>query len=136
MDHKAYRMIENHFPRLAEHVIDCYYNSPWEIIVELDNGSKQACYPHHHMLRFLPDNCDAITEAECRREFGIRLRYIMMSYGITQTELSEMTGITQSKISQYINSKALPSFYNTDKIAKAIGCPVDYFRYSDINKHT
>jgi transcriptional regulator with XRE-family HTH domain len=49
--------------------------------------------------------------------------------GISQCELSERTGITQPSISDYMNGKKLPSFYTVDKIAKALGCSVDAFRY-------
>jgi DNA-binding Xre family transcriptional regulator len=79
--------------------------------------------------RKLPTDSDELTEDECRREFGIRLNKILIRKNITQIELSEMTGINRSILNGYITGKHSPSFYNVDRIAKALDCSVDDFRY-------
>ena len=54
---------------------------------------------------------------------------MMYIKGITQSELSNCTDIPQYLISDYIRGKRTPSFYNVDKIAKALDCSVDELRY-------
>jgi transcriptional regulator with XRE-family HTH domain len=55
----------------------------------------------------------------------------MTRQGVSQLELSELTGIPQSTISNYLTGKFLPGFYNMDKIAKALKCSIDEFRYTE-----
>ena len=64
-------------------------------------------------------------------EFRQRLRRLMTRQGVSQLELSELTGIPQSTISNYLTGKFLPGFYNMDKIAKALKCSIDEFRYTE-----
>lgn len=80
-------------------------------------------------IRKLPRDSNNMSEEEYRIEFSMRLKKIMYRKGWTQDDLSEATGITQAMISRYISRKATPSFYNVDKIAKALGCSTDEFRY-------
>jgi transcriptional regulator with XRE-family HTH domain len=53
----------------------------------------------------------------------------MCRKGVTQSDLSFATGIAQPTLSGYINGKHEPGLYAIDKIAKALGCSVDEFRY-------
>ena len=70
-----------------------------------------------------------MSEQQCREEFSIRLKRLMYRQGVTQKELSEETGISEMTISNYMNGKRTPSFYNVDKISKALKCSIDIFRY-------
>lgn len=103
--------------------------SETEAIVYLNDGSRVVYDDLGKTFRNLPANSDRMTEEECRNEFGIRLRYLMYWRGISQIELSERTGISRVMLNKYIMGKHTPSFYVVDKIAKALGCSTEEFRY-------
>jgi DNA-binding Xre family transcriptional regulator len=101
----------------------------FELVAKMNNGVTVLYDDIDHCFRRLPTNSDDMTEEECRAEFGWRLRKIMFRNGITQEQLSERTGIAQSRISNYLRGKNSPTFYVVDRIAKALGCSIDEFRY-------
>lgn len=121
--------LETYFPFIAEQAVGYFENGSFELLIELNNGSVVSYDEIEHSIRYLPQDSNNLTEAECKNEFGIRLNRIMRRKGITQFELSEMTGITQPAISNYMTGKTTPSFYNVDKIAKALDCSIEEFRY-------
>ena len=53
-------------------------------------------------------------------KFSSRMKYIMDRDEITQNKLSEMTGISQGQISNYINCSQMPSLSNAVLIANAL----------------
>jgi predicted XRE-type DNA-binding protein len=119
------------FPYIAEHV-RCYTpQGDFELLIHLDDGSSILYDDIYKSFRGLPANSDDMTRDECKREYGMRLTTIMDRRGISQSVLSEMTGIPQSIISSYVTGRNCPSFYQADKIAKALGCSTDDFRYVD-----
>lgn len=120
---------KRHFPLIAADVVDVINRTDTFVEVELGGGDRIVYDDIDNTIRRLPIDRDAMSEDECRREFGIRLRRLMYVKGVTEAELSERTGITQPRLSGYIRGKNSPSFYKVDKIAKALGCSVDEFRY-------
>ena len=100
-----------------------------ELIVTFKDGSKILYNDFENTVRNLPADSSNMSEKQFRREFGYRVKRIMLEKGITQDELSEKTGIAQETLSRYICGKNVPSFYKIDKIAKALDCSVDEFRY-------
>lgn len=117
------------FPYLYKEAASYEEINGYDIIVTLKNGASIVYDDVDKSFRNLPKDSNSMTESECRREFGIRLEKIMNRKRITQEELSYKTGISQGMISNYITGRNSPSFYNVDKIAKALGCSVDEFRY-------
>ena len=123
------RNFELHFPHIAKKVV-AYSDRGWgELLIKLEDGTSILYDDIDNTIRRLPTNPDNLTKRECSREFGLRLSRMMERRDITQCELSELTGIPQSSISHYVNGSKLPSFYNLDKIAKALNCSMDEFRY-------
>ena len=120
---------KRHFPTIAADVVDVINRTDTFVEVELGGGDRIVYDDIDNTIRRLPIDRDAMSEDECRREFGIRLRRLMYVKGVTEAELSERTGITQPRLSGYIRGKNSPSFDKVDKIAKALGCSVDEFRY-------
>lgn len=118
-----------YFPFLAESAIACHVNDNFSLIVKTDRGETILYDDFDHTFRILPEDSNRLSEDDCRNEFKLRLYKIMTRKHITQEELSERTGIPQSAISNYITGRRSPSFYNLDKIAKALGCSLDDFRY-------
>lgn len=58
--------------------------------------------------------------------FSKQLKKAMAKSGVTQSELSSRTGICKSAISQYISGKNEPKELTIHRIAKALGCSVDF----------
>lgn len=57
---------------------------------------------------------------------GSRLRESIREMGITQKELSEVTGLTQAAISRYVNGNRQPGAQNIGILADALGVSADY----------
>lgn len=117
------------FPSLANQMLGYIEVNDFEMLIKLEDGTKIIYDDFNKSYRNVPDDSHDMTEAECRKEFGIRLRKMLERKGMSQFELSERTGISAPDICHYVNGKSCPSFYRIDKIAKALGCSVDDFRY-------
>lgn len=59
--------------------------------------------------------------------FESKLKKLMNELGLSQTKLSELTGIGKSSISQYLSGKNEPSRERKKEIAVALGVQEDYF---------
>ena len=129
MNEGIHRGFELHFPDLAQRMVDDRVDGIYGFIITLDTGEHVLYDPAEHIVRFLPMDSNNMSEEECRLEFGRRLRRKMQSKGITQGMLSEKTGLYQSQISKYMRGETLPGFYAIDRIAKALDCSIDEFRY-------
>ena len=67
---------------------------------------------------------------ELKDKLKCRLAHIFMS----QDELAEKVGTTQSMISRYINGDAMPGLYMFHKIVDAIGCDDRDLLFQDYEK--
>ena len=129
MSETVFDIFTMHFPFTAEKVSSWDQINSTEILLRLENGEELIFDEMDKTLRTLPPDKYSLSEEQCRNEFGIRLRKTLQRHNMSQLELSEITGIYQPQISNYISGKSTPSFYNVDKIAKALGCSVDELRY-------
>ena len=59
--------------------------------------------------------------------FGTKLRKLMNELHLNQTQLSALTGINKSSLSQYISEKNVPSEERRKEIAYALGVSDDFF---------
>lgn len=116
------------FPFLARDAVEYYMDGPSELVVRLNDGRSFAYDDMYKTFRRLPTDYN-LTEIECKIEFGNRLRRVMACKGVNETTLAERTGIQRTLLSNYISGRTNPSFYAVDRIAKALGCSVDEFRY-------
>ena len=130
MKEKMFERFKSKFPFIAEDADRYYAVSKNDLTIVLQNGDRILYDDFEKVIRNLPRDNMYLSEQECCAEFGKRLRKIMFRKNVTQYELSELTGISRTTISFYINGKTTPSFYNADKIAKALKCSVDEFRYT------
>lgn len=119
-----------HYPLLANHVHEfCYDPDLDELIFIVNNDESLWCYEDvNNAVHCISNNCKNVSDDEYRKEFGRRLKKIMLKEQVTQDELTEKTGITQCMISKYINGISVPSFTNAVKIANALHYSVDIFR--------
>ncbi len=113
--------------RMVDYKIDKFH--PYEAIITLDNGAVWLYDCIEDTVRKLPPSEQTMTKEETVSEFGKRLQKIMFRKGMTQSDLMYATGLAQPIISGYINGRHDPGFYAVDKIAKALDCSVDEFRY-------
>ena len=126
------RMLElyqMHFPLFAEKTVNSKDVGNGLLFVELVGGDKYIFDMYDKYIHRLPQDPNNMTDEECRREFGMRLERLMRLKCMTQTELAMKTNISQYLISNYITGKTSPGFYNLDKIARALDCSIDEFRY-------
>lgn len=59
------------------------------------------------------------------RSLTYRIKEMLQEKGISQKELSELTGITESAISHYVKGTRVPRGANLVKIANALGTTAD-----------
>lgn len=59
--------------------------------------------------------------------FGEKLKVLMRDQGLTQSELSALTGVGKSSISQYLSGKNEPARARKREFARALGVQDDYF---------
>ena len=130
MKQRLYENFKFHFPLIEERVVSYRDISTYEIEVTLSDGGIFMYDELSKSIRKRPRDCNNMTEEECKQEFGMRLRSMMFRRNVDQLRLSEITGIPQPSISNYVNGRTCPSFYNLDKIARALKCSVDELRYT------
>lgn len=69
-----------------------------------------------------------------KSNIGKLIRFYRRKLGLTQTELSKLTGISQSTISDYEKGNIIPSISNIKKIAKALNIePKLFFMEKEID---
>ena len=129
MSNRLMNNFKRYYPGFYEETIEIREKIFYEIIAELKDGCRILYDDLEHTFRILPKDCNNMTEEECKLEFGKSLYKIMLRKNITEKKLSEMTGISQPRLSNYISGKTSPSFYKVDKIAKALNCSIDELRY-------
>ncbi|WP_407450026.1 helix-turn-helix domain-containing protein [Fibrobacter sp.] len=126
---ELYARFKMHFPVIEETVVSCRKRSNQELILDLSDGISISYYDRDNSIHRLPNPNEPLTVDDYKIEFGRRLYRMMDERHVTQEWLAAATGITQHTISDYVTGKVSPSYYNVDKIAKALGCSMDVFRY-------
>lgn len=61
------------------------------------------------------------------KDFSIRLSKIMGEKGISQRELSEISGINETRISNYVIGRQIPRVARMCWIAQCLKVPAEYF---------
>lgn len=129
MDQYMIDELSFYFPSVAERAVGYSDDGRDILIIEMENGRTMLFDTMTKSIETLPEDPNAMTEEECKQEFGRRLRRAMRHAGYDQKGLSEKTGIAAAMLSRYMTGKSSPSFYNVDKIVKALGCSADDLRY-------
>lgn len=102
-----------------------------QLMLLLETNSKYDYFYDlsNNVLIPIPKSDQDLDKESFRRIFGVLLRRALERSGLTQEELSEKTGIPQPNVSDYLYGKHFPSFYQIDKMAKAMNCSVEDLRY-------
>ena len=66
-----------------------------------------------------------MTQNEWKNIFANNLFGILRERGISQSQLSKDSGVSISRISDYINERAVPSIFNAINIAYALDMEVN-----------
>lgn len=120
-----------HYRYLLDDIAEWSETAPFELTIKLKSGRTVAYDDLTKTIRTLPKDSNNMTDEEIKIEFGKRLQKMMYIRGVTQTELSEQSGIPQPMISSYMTGRTMPSFAKVDKIARVLKCSVDDLRYLD-----
>lgn len=118
-----------YFPDLQKEVIRA--REYVQLMLLLETNSKYDYFYNltNNVLIPIPKNDQDLDKESFARIFGVLLRRALEHSGLTQEELSKKTGIPQARISDYLYGKHFPSFYQIDKMAKAMNCSVEDLRY-------
>lgn len=65
--------------------------------------------------------------SQWQRFFARRLWQYMQAEGITQQELSKLSGVSQASISGYLRNSRVPAFPAVANIAHALSCDIADF---------
>ena len=120
-------VFERKYQHILDRMVDWYPSGREEFTVVLDDGSEIIYnYVRDKIGRgYVPNDnpLDKNTD-NWLTTFAFRLNCKMKERFMTQTELSELTGLSKVILSRYMNGKAMPSFYNAGLIAKALDCSI------------
>ena len=116
-----------HYPEMYEQMIDWHPSARLQIAVKLNTGRYITYDLVDDIIRINYDPYavnDELNEDLWRDNFAKRLNNLMRTGGITQSRLSDITGISMVTLSKYMNGKAIPSGYNIYRISRALKCSV------------
>lgn len=118
-----------YFPDLLGEVVHAKEYVQFMLLLETNTKYDYLYNITNNVLIPIPKDDKNLDKDSFRRIFGVLLRRALECSGLTQEELSEKTGIPQPNISDYLYGKHFPSFYQIDKMAKAMNCSVEDLRY-------
>ena len=118
-----------YFPDLLGEVVHAREYVEFMLLLETNTKYNYFYNITNNVLIPIPKDDKNLDKDSFRRIFGVLLRRALECSGLTQEELSEKTGIPQPNISDYLYGKHFPSFYQIDKMAKAMNCSVEDLRY-------
>lgn len=118
-----------YFPDLLGEVVRVREYVQFMLLLETNTKYDYFYNITNNVLIPIPKDDKNLDKESFRRIFVVLLRRALECSGLTQEELSEKTGIPQPNISDYLYGKHFPSFYQIDKMAKAMNCSVEDLRY-------
>ena len=131
MTDKDRKIFEMRYHDLIENSIEQTENKYGEVFIRSKDGQAYLYNPKRGFIRKLPKDSNSMNDEELINEFSKRLKTRLKYAGMSQTELAEKVGVTRNMISRYVNGDSLPTFIILDRIARALNCSIDDFRYLD-----
>lgn len=110
------------YPALDEHALAYIPRGTFEIAINMDDHTKIIYDDFDKTVRQMRDPDAEITEQDLRDAFATNLNRQMRFKGITQQDLSDLTGISRQSISRYQTGISTPSGFVAYKMAKALRC--------------
>ena len=121
MGEYLYENFKLYFPMIEKHCIGWRQTDKFELEIDDEDG---YVYIYNDMDHSLGRKIDTSKDIGWRKEFARRLRKKMAMKGITQANISRLTGIGQPLLSFYTQGKSLPSAQKVSALAKALDCSV------------
>ena len=137
------KILENYkrwFPNLYDRTTECWPSGRRTLLASLDDGSKIEYNDFHNTIRdvtkvYGEDHTERMDETAWRKEFGHKLRRAISNRGISQDELSDISGISRQMLSRYVRGTSTPSGYNLTRLSEILGCDVrDFTRFNYIDE--
>ena len=122
MGEYLYENFKLYFPMIEKGCISWKQTDLFELEIHNKDGSIDIYDDMNHSLG---PKIDTSTDAGWKKEFARRLRKKIAMKGITQDNLSKLTGIGQPLLSLYTQGKSLPSAQKVSSLAKALNCSVN-----------
>lgn len=122
MDGYLYENFKLYFPLIEKGCVSWKQTDLFELEIHNKDGSIDI---YNDMNHSLGPKIDTSTDAGWKKEFARRLRKKIAMKGITQDNLSKLTGIGQPLLSLYTQGKSLPSAQKVSSLAKALNCSVN-----------
>ena len=117
---------ELYYPEIVKDAVTWYPSGRREITVKLRDGGRVIFDGGSKTFRRI-SNYDApmMEEDNWKTGFGRKLGQALCNRCISQSTLSERTGISQTMISRYISGNSIPSAYIIAKLARALECSLN-----------
>ena len=122
MGEYLYENFKLYFPMIEKHCIGWRQTDKFELEIDDEDG---YVYIYNDMDHSLGRKIDTSKDIGWRKEFARRLRKKIAMKGITQANISRLTGIGQPLLSFYTQGKSLPSAQKVSALAKALDCSVN-----------
>ena len=129
MNKRILTNLKLYFPHAYEQMIKCFEIGFNEIVVLLKDNRCLIYDDSNKTIKTFPSNFDNLTDEKYAEMFSNRLRKIMEVRCISQKEISDKTGITQSSLSLYMNGKRIPNLYTVYKLSVALNCSMNDFNF-------
>ena len=107
---------------MAEQVVSYEEVNDTTIFITLNDGCQMKYYSDSGSFRVIKE-FDG-SEKDWSKHFANNLIDMMNYRGMDQTYLSELSGVSQPSISNYMNGKGMPSGYVIHRLAKALRCDI------------
>lgn len=118
-----------YYPMITDEAVEFYDSGTLRVVAVLEDGSRYEYDELYSSIRRLNkiDECgyEELDDELWKNQFSINLRRTSALRGISQEELSELTGISKVSICHYATGQKVPSAWNLRKIAKALQCRTD-----------
>ena len=112
-----------------EDVVEARMINEFDVLFVLKDGRRIIFDSDTHYYRSLYPEDYILTDEQHQCEFRRRLRTMMRRKHINQEELAKRLGTTQAVISRYVTGESIPNYITLVKIAEALNCSTDDFRY-------
>ena len=105
--------------------------SDYEIYFKFKNGRRVIFDTvANGSIGFYPEGYE-LSDEEWKSSFKFRLYRFMKQRGITQEQLAEQVGTSQTMIYRYINGHCVPGLVMASKIARALKCSIEDLLYKE-----
>lgn len=122
LEENMYRNFGLSYPWLQEMTMSYEPFDVFQIIITLKSGERILYDDLENSIDYITDYND---EEVWNRRFVKNLNRAIRLSGLDQERLSDLTGISKSTISRYLNGRTKPSMYNVYKIVDAAGCSIN-----------